>query len=130
MFTNNRHTRGARAAVIYVTLGALIVVWSGIWCVNLLNDPTRGDNALSWCYGLLLTGATFVLIGLAIGWIGRSGRSGRSTAGSHEVATSGAPAEEPVATRGPAGSTTNRTVATQIRRDAGTQVVADEESLY
>jgi hypothetical protein len=75
MFTNSRHARGARTAVIYITVGALIVVWSGIWCVNLLNDPTRGDNALSWCYGLLLTGATFVLIGLAIGWIGRSGRS-------------------------------------------------------
>lgn len=95
MSTNSRHTRGARVAVIYITLGALIVIWSGIWCVNLLNDPARGDNALSWCYGLLLTGATFVLIGLAIGWIGRSGRS---AAGVRKVASSaqspGDPPEE------------------------------------
>ena len=120
MFTNSRHSRGARAAVIYITVGALIVVWSGIWCVNLLNDPTRGDNALSWCYGLLLTGATFVLIGLGIGWIGRSERSGRHTAGARESASFAlTPTEPPEDGRTLTKSVANLAAAPGMAQDTG-----------
>ena len=103
MLMNRRRMPGGRAAVIYVTVGALIAVWSGIWGVSLLNDPARGDSAWYWCYGFLLTGATLVLIGLAIGWLGRGGRSRRHAAAPHEDLSSAAAADElPAAPRAPA----------------------------
>ena len=120
MFTNSRRTPGARAAVIYITIGALIDVWSGIWCVKLLNDPTRGDNALYWCYGLLLTGVTFVLIGLAIGWIGRTRRSVRPAAGAREsVSFALNPTEPPVDGRTLTHSVANLAAAPGIGQDKG-----------
>ena len=98
----NKRMPGARAAVIYITIGALIDVWSGIWGWKLLNDPTRGDNALYWCFGLLLTGATLMVIGLGIGWIGRTRRTEEPAAGPGETVTSAVPpAEQPVASPAP-----------------------------
>lgn len=68
-----------RSAVIYITVGALTVVWSGIWYIYVLNNPTRGEATLYWCYGFMLTGLTLVLIGLAIGWVARTRRPDRET---------------------------------------------------
>ena len=102
MLTNSRRTPGGRTAVIYVTVGALIDVWSGIWGISLLNDPARGGSAWYWCYGFLLTGATLVLIGLTIGWIGRTRRPRPHAAVAHDDVSSAAAADElPVAHRGP-----------------------------
>jgi hypothetical protein len=60
----------ARASVIYVTVGALTDVWSGIWFWYLRNNYPSTDATFYWCYGFLVTGATLVLIGLIIGRIG------------------------------------------------------------
>jgi hypothetical protein len=65
------------SALIYTTAGALTLVWSGIWYVYVLNEPTPGETTLYWCYGFLLTGLTLVVIGLAIGWVARIRRPGR-----------------------------------------------------
>jgi hypothetical protein len=64
----------ALAAVIYVTVGALIDVWSGIWYSYLRHAPPDNDFTWYWCYGFLLTGAVLFVIGLMIGRIGRSAR--------------------------------------------------------
>jgi hypothetical protein len=60
----------ARVSVIYITVGAIIDVWSGIWFFYLRNNTPVGAAAYYWCYGFLLTGLALVLIGLIIGRIG------------------------------------------------------------
>jgi hypothetical protein len=85
-----------RSAVTYVTIGALTLVWSGIWYVYVLNEPTHGETTLYWCYGFLLTGLTLVLIGLAIGWVARIRRPDRAAeAPRAEGASAEAPATAP-----------------------------------
>lgn len=71
----------ARLAVVYITAGALLDVWSGIWYWYLSNHPPEGDKTWYWCYGLLLTGAVLLFIGLALGRIGRAARDAEMTTG-------------------------------------------------
>jgi hypothetical protein len=72
---NQQKTSGsARMAVVYITLGALIDVWSAIWYVYLTrHDPGR-ETPFFWCYGFLASGLVLLIIGLALGRIGRSAR--------------------------------------------------------
>jgi hypothetical protein len=65
----------AQLSVIYVTAGALIDVWSGIWCVYLAKHEAA--NGLSWyvCWGLILSGLVLVGIGLILGRIERVNRN-------------------------------------------------------
>ena len=68
-------TSGARAALLYITVGAVMIVWSAIYYFYLNNHPpAQGDAPWYWCTGFLLTGCTLLIIGLAVGWIGRSAR--------------------------------------------------------
>jgi hypothetical protein len=60
----------ARTSVIYITVGALTVVWSGIWFWYLRNHYLSTETTFYWCYGFLITGFMLVLIGLTIGRIG------------------------------------------------------------
>jgi hypothetical protein len=52
----------------------LIDVWSVIWYAYLARNPPLHDYTWFFCYGFLLTGLTLLVIGLAIGRIGRSAR--------------------------------------------------------
>jgi hypothetical protein len=65
----------ARTSLAYITLGALLLVWTGVWYWYLRAHP---DDVLprTWyiCYGLIATGAVLLVIGLAVGEIGRSAR--------------------------------------------------------
>jgi hypothetical protein len=70
----SRPSSTALAAVIYITIGALTGVWSGIWYAYLRNSPPDNEFIWYWCYGFLLTGLTLFVIGLLIGRIGRSAR--------------------------------------------------------
>jgi hypothetical protein len=65
----------AQLSVIYITAGALIDVWSGIWCVYLAKHDAVND--LSWylCWGLVLSGLVLVGIGLILGQIERVSRN-------------------------------------------------------
>lgn len=65
-----------RAALTYITLGALTVVWASVWYVYLFNDPTPTHNAYYWCTGFLVTGLTLVVIGFGLGRVGRSVQQG------------------------------------------------------
>jgi len=64
----------ARWSLIYITAGALIVVWTGIWLIYLRNHEPQSHGPYYWCFGFMLTGLTLFAIGLGIGRLGRSAR--------------------------------------------------------
>ena len=66
---------GPRTAIIYVTVGTLLDVWTAVWFFTF----GRGDESMTsttwfWLTGLFLTGLTLVAIGLLLGPIGRAAR--------------------------------------------------------
>jgi hypothetical protein len=63
----------ARMAVGYITFGALLVVWTVIWYIYLQRHDAS-DRPYYWCAGFFFTGVTFIVIGLAVGRIGRQAR--------------------------------------------------------
>ena len=69
------HTKtsgSARTAVLYITLGAVMDVWTVLWYVWINRHGTQNDGPYFWCYGFFLTGLTLVIIGLALGRIGQA----------------------------------------------------------
>jgi len=64
----------ARTSVMYVTLGSLVTVWSGIWYWYLSRNPPINELYYYLCYGSLLSGIVILIIGLALGRIGRAAR--------------------------------------------------------
>jgi hypothetical protein len=74
MWLINQTSTAARTALIYITVGALTVIWTVMWYVYLFNNPRETHTAYYWCTGFLVTGVTLVLIGLGLGRIGRSAR--------------------------------------------------------
>jgi hypothetical protein len=67
---------GPRTAIIYITVGALIDVWTAVWYFAFAR-PDQGamtSNTQFWLWGFFLTGLTLVLVGLFLGHIGRSAR--------------------------------------------------------
>jgi hypothetical protein len=63
-----------QTALVYVTVGTLTGVWSGLWYWYMTKHPPNLDSTWYWCYGFLLTGLALVIIGLTVGRIGRSAR--------------------------------------------------------
>jgi len=61
----------ARTALIYITLGSLLVIWTGVWYIFLLNNPSDSSWPHYWCAGLAVSGFTLIGIGLALGRIGK-----------------------------------------------------------
>ena len=64
----------ACASLLYVTIGVLTGVWSGVWYWYMTGHPPENAATWYWCYGFLLTGLALLVIGLAIGPIGRAAR--------------------------------------------------------
>jgi hypothetical protein len=70
-----RPSPAAFTSLIYITVGALMGVWSGIWYWYLTRHAEEvREFTWYWCYGFLLTGLVLFVIGLAVGQIGRSAR--------------------------------------------------------
>ena len=63
---------GPRTALIYVTTGSLIDVWTLVWYFT--RDYNLNHNQWFWVAGLLLTGLTFIILGLFLGPLGRAAR--------------------------------------------------------
>lgn len=61
----------ARTALIYITVGSLVVIWTGVWCVFLLNNKPESTWLYYICGGLFVSGFALVGIGLGIGKIGK-----------------------------------------------------------
>jgi hypothetical protein len=74
MWLFNQVSSAARTAVIYVTVGALAVIWTGVWFLYLHNNPPENNSVYYWCGGLLASGLTLMGIGFGLGQIGRSAR--------------------------------------------------------
>jgi hypothetical protein len=83
-------------ALVYITLGALLVVWSPIWYARLAHAPTDPqDVKWYWCYGFMLSGVVLLTIGLAIGAIRRA--AARRASGTEVPAASAIAGAPPVA---------------------------------
>jgi hypothetical protein len=73
-------SRAAHMAIIYVTIGALLMVWCAVWYAWMVHQGPAGDGQPSkdgWfyvCYAVFFTGLTLFVIGFALGRIGRAGR--------------------------------------------------------
>ena len=64
----------ARAALVYITGGALLDVWSGVWYFYMRESPPTTVVPYYLCTGFLLTGLVLILIGFGVGHIGRAAR--------------------------------------------------------
>jgi hypothetical protein len=74
MWLFNQASTAARTSLVYITVGAMAVIWTGIWYVYLYNNPPETHSVYYWCTGFLVSGLTLVVIGLGLGRIGRSAR--------------------------------------------------------
>jgi hypothetical protein len=74
MWLLGQASSAARAALVYITVGALIVIWTAVWFVYLRNYPPETSTVYYFCGGLLATGVVLVLIGFGVGRIGRTAR--------------------------------------------------------
>jgi hypothetical protein len=63
---------GPKAALAYVTTGMLIDVWTLVWYFTRDFDLSRTQQF--WVVGLVLTGLTFIVLGLFLGPLGRQAR--------------------------------------------------------
>lgn len=65
----------ARTALVYVTAGALIVIWTLVWWLWMRNHPPEGNGPYYLLGGLLASGIVVLLIGLGVGRLGSSARN-------------------------------------------------------
>jgi len=79
------------AALSYITVGALVMVWTIVWYTYLRNHASEGAGYLYLCAGLLATGLTLFVIGLRIGRIGQAARGADEVAEATTPATTTAP---------------------------------------
>ena len=75
MWLFNKASSAARISLTYITIGAMSVIWSGVWYVYLYNNPPEAHGVFYWCAGFLVTGLMLILIGFGLGHIGRSAQS-------------------------------------------------------
>jgi len=64
----------APAALIYITLGAIMTVWSAIWYSYLRNHESGQSAQFYVCMGFLATGVVLLAIGFTLGPISRWSR--------------------------------------------------------
>jgi len=65
----------ARTALVYVTAGAMIIIWTMVWWLWMANHPPDGRGPYYILGGLMATGVVVLLIGLGVGRLGSSARS-------------------------------------------------------
>ena len=68
----NKLTGAFPTALIYITAGTLIAIWTLVYWA--FNTPETRDGFF-WVVGFLLTGLSLLAIGLLLGKIGRAARS-------------------------------------------------------
>src|SRR4051812_31084867 len=96
-----KQASSARMALIYITIGALMDVWTAVYYVYLQRQGATG-NVYLWCAGFFCTGVVLILIGLMVGQIGRSARAA-------EVAATPTQVVVPAGTAAPGSATTTAT---------------------
>lgn len=72
--TLSKPSSAAPASIFYITVGALLAVWSGIWYSYLQHSGSH-HLALDYvCMGCLITGLVLLAIGFAFGPLARWSR--------------------------------------------------------
>jgi hypothetical protein len=105
----SKPSSAAHLSLLYITVGALLGVWSGIRYVYLRNhDVGNFTTEYYWCAGLVLSGLVLLIIGLALGRIGRAARHAELPP--EEVTGAEANAVQNAAARAPIVATTNPAV--------------------
>jgi hypothetical protein len=120
----------ARTSLLYITVGALTDIWTGIWYLYLRQYPPENVGLWYFCYGFLLTGLTLVIIGLGIGRIGRSARHAELPP--EEVTSAVARVDQNAAARAPIIAPVNPAVPTNVAGSAaysGETLVAPNPTL-
>jgi hypothetical protein len=74
MWVFSRTSGAAKAALVYTTIGGLLLVWCLVWFVYLQNNPPHDQGAYYILAGCSLSGLTLLVIGLGMGAIGRSAK--------------------------------------------------------
>lgn len=74
-----KQATSATMAIFYITIGALIDVWTAVYFVFRARQSPDG-NANFWCAGLFFSGLVLIGIGLFVGRIGRSARAAETAA--------------------------------------------------
>ncbi len=69
----SKQSTSAKTALIYLTVGALMSVWTVIYYIFQIRQGTS-ESVRFWCAGFFFTGLVLFTIGLAIGRIGRAAR--------------------------------------------------------
>jgi hypothetical protein len=72
--TLSKPSSAAPASILYITLGALLTVWSGIWYAYLLHTGSSSAGLGYVCMGCFVSGLVLLVIGLALGPIARLSR--------------------------------------------------------
>jgi len=75
-------SRSASGAILYVTVGTLLIIWSGLTYYYFLMDT---PDAPAWqkfaCVGTILSGLAIASIGLLFGLIGRTAKAADNAVG-------------------------------------------------
>ena len=73
--TLSKPSGAASASLLYITIGALMTVWSGIWYYYIHSHSDSNNGASSYiCLGFLVTGIVLLAIGIFLGPIARWSR--------------------------------------------------------
>jgi hypothetical protein len=78
MLKDTKQANSATTAVTFITVGALMAVWSAVYYVY-LNRHESGDFAYLWVYGFFFSGLVLIGIGIGLGHIGRVVRDAEVT---------------------------------------------------
>ncbi len=95
----SKPSSAARTALIYITSGAILDIWTGVWFAYLRSHTPEGDTPYYWCAGFFITGLVLMVLGFAVGQIGRSARHAELPP--PEVTPAAVNAEQTAAARAP-----------------------------
>ena len=90
----NKLTGAFPTAIVYITVGVLMTVWTSVWLVF---HPGIPKDEYFWPVGLLISGIAILCIGLFLGSIGRAAKKAEMPPA--EVTQAAANAEQLAASR-------------------------------
>ncbi len=70
----SKPSSSAPTSLFYITIGALMTVWSAIWFFYLSRNESDHQIVYYLCTGFLVTGLVLITIGFLIGPLGRHAR--------------------------------------------------------
>lgn len=93
-----KQATSATMAIVYITVGALMDVWTVIYYIY-LNRHGADDTTYLWVEGFFATDIVLMVIGFALGAIGRSAKQAEVAAAPTQINTGTMPAAAPQATQ-------------------------------